>query len=251
MKRPTKGFSLTCTLIILLTAGTVFLNTSSAFAQDAYPANSAPFGMTYGDWGAAYFQYVFSIPGSSNPMLDPSGAACNIAQPSGPVFFLNLIPDHAFLQAGFLGSYAIRTCTIPSKALWIPIAGWLCSNIQFAPSHGYSPYDMRKCAATATDSVDINSLTLFVDGRNLSALIRERRIQTPYFYFEMPVDDNILTWGWSDGNSGSAVADGYFVLLRPLSRGAHVVQFGGAYLSGISPAGLAGSFSVMYNLTVQ
>lgn len=251
MKRLTKGFSLTCTLILLLSAGAVLLSTTTAFAQDAYPANSAPFGMTYGDWGAAYFQYAFSLPASGNPMFDPSGANCNVAQPGGPVFFLNTIPGRTFLQAGFLGSYVIRTCTVPSKALWIPIAGWLCNNVQFAPSHGYNPYDMRKCAATATDGIDISSLTLIVDGKNLSGLVRERRVQTPYFYFEILPGDNILTEDFSMANSGSAVADGYFVLLRPLAPGSHIIQFGGAYLSGKNPMGLPGPFTVMYNLTVQ
>lgn len=250
MERHGRGFSLAgvLILIVILSACGILFSTTPALAQDAYPANSAPFGMTYGDWEAAYFQYVFSIPASSNPILDPSGATCNVGQPSGPVFFLNLIPDHAFFPAGFVGSYAIRTCTIPSKALWIPIAGWLCSNI-LLPSPDFTPHDLRKCAATAVDGIDINRLELIVDGRNLSGLIRERRVQTPYFEFQLPSEDSVLMW--NDETSGSAVSDGYFVLLKPLSPGKHVIQFGGAYLSGISPSGLAGTFSMMYNLTVQ
>jgi len=250
MERHRSGFSIIGRLavIVLLSASEILFSTTTTLAQEAYPVNSVPFGMTYGDWEVAYFQYVFSIPASSNPMLDPSGAACNIAQPSGPVFFLNLIPDHAFFPAWFAGSYAIRTCTIPSRALSIPIAGWLCSNLEL-PAPEFTPHGLRKCAATAVDGIDIRSLELIVDGKSLSGLIRERRVQSPYFEFRMPAFDSVLPW--TDAMSGSAVSDGYFVLLKPLSPGKHVIQFGGAYLSGISPGGLAGDFSVMYNLTVQ
>jgi len=236
--------------IVLLSVLVILVATPHVVAQEAYPANSAVFGMTYGDWEAAYFQYVFSIP-AGGPMLDASGADCNDAQPAGPVFFLNLIPDHAFFPAGFAGSYAIRTCTIPARALFIPVAGWECSSIQSYPSHGYNPQDMRKCAATAVDGLDPKSLRLVVDGKNLSELVKERRVQSPYFDFTLPAMGSVLGDDFDGILAGSAVADGYYVILKPLSPGRHVVQFGGAWLSGQSPIGLPGPFSVLYNLTVQ
>ena len=48
-------------------------------------------GMTYGEWSAVWWQYVLSPPVSdpNNPLLDPTGAGCAVAQPSSsPVFFL-------------------------------------------------------------------------------------------------------------------------------------------------------------------
>ncbi len=51
-----------------------------------YPADSIPFGMTYGDWNAAWIQYGLSIPASINPTLDTTGVNCSVAQSGGPVF---------------------------------------------------------------------------------------------------------------------------------------------------------------------
>jgi hypothetical protein len=48
-----------------------------------YPFDSQPFGMTYGDWNAAWIQYGLSIPASINPTLDTTGANCNVAQSGG------------------------------------------------------------------------------------------------------------------------------------------------------------------------
>jgi hypothetical protein len=51
------------------------------------PPNSRAFGLTYGGWSAAWWQYVESQPASSNPLSDVTGERCGVAQ-SGPVFFL-------------------------------------------------------------------------------------------------------------------------------------------------------------------
>jgi hypothetical protein len=222
-------------LLLILVASTAL------FAQDwadsiAYSAHSTPFGMTYGDWQAAYIQYFFSIPASINPILDTTGEYCNVAQSSGPVFFLN---------STFLGGPPVtRTCTIPAKALLLPVAGWECSNIEQPPSYGGNPQDMRTCAATAIDGV--GTLKLSVDGKNLSQLLRANRVQSPYYTFTMPATDNIL--GLDGVTSGFSVSDGYLVMLKPLSPGYHVIHLFDSFVSGPA-AGL--SAEVTYKVTVQ
>ena len=44
-------------------------------------------GKTYGEWGDAWWQFVVSIPTPNNPLIDPTGADCDVGQ-SGPVWFL-------------------------------------------------------------------------------------------------------------------------------------------------------------------
>ena len=201
-------------------------------------ADLQPFGMTYGDWQVAYWQYFFSIPATINPMFDTTGQYCNVAQSSGPLFFLN---------SAFFGSPVTRTCTVPaSKALLVPLTAWECSNIEAPPSYGGNPQDMRTCAATAMDGIGLNTLKLTVDGRDLSALARSMHVQTPYYQFTMPAADNVL--GMDGVTSGSSVSDAYLVILKPLSPGKHRIHFEGMFVSG--PAA-GGSFAVTYYLTVE
>jgi hypothetical protein len=200
-----------------------------------YTADSTPLGMTYGDWQAAYWQYIFSIPVNNNPILDTTGAYCDVAQSGGPVFYLN---------STFFGPFLTRSCTVPaSKALLVPLAVWECSNIESDPFHGENPQDMRECAGIGADGIGVNTLKLTVDGKKVSGLKR-MRAQSPYYYFTIPTD-NIL--GLSD-TSGYSVSDGYMVMLKPLSRGHHVIHAEGGFVSGPLAGALGG---VTYYLTVQ
>lgn len=223
-------------LLLILAVPTVL------FAQDwvdsiAYPAHATPFGMTYGEWQAAYLQYFFSIPASTNPVNDTTGADCNVSQSSSPVFYLN---------STWAGTSVTRTCTVPSKPLLITAAWWECSSVEQPPSYGANPQDMRTCAAAAANGIGVNTLKLIVDGKDISKELQSLRVQSPYYDFTMPATDNIL--GLDGVTSGSSVSDGYLLMLRPLSPGNHVIHFKGAYVSG---PGCCGSFGVTYNLTVQ
>jgi hypothetical protein len=203
-----------------------------------YPRDSQPFGMTYGDWQVAYWQYIFGIPASVSPVLDTTGQYCHLAQSSGPLFFLN---------SAFLGSSVTRTCTVSaSKVLLVPLAAWECSSVEAPPSYGENPQDMRTCAAIAMDGFGLNTLKLSVDGKDLSGLARNMRVQTPYYQFSMPATDNLL--GLDGVTSGSSVSDAYLVILKPLSPGKHRIHFEGTFVSG--PAA-GGSFAVTYHLAVQ
>ena len=82
-----------------------------------YPPGSKPYGLSYGEWGARWWQYVLSIPPKSNPILDgiqgkpPHGNHCAEGQ-SDPVWFL----------PGTFGGTAFRTCTVPlGRSLLFPI----------------------------------------------------------------------------------------------------------------------------------
>jgi len=42
------------------------------------------YGLTFGQWGAAWWQWALEQPTPTNPLLDTTGANCGVAQ-SGPV----------------------------------------------------------------------------------------------------------------------------------------------------------------------
>jgi len=231
--------------IAFLLMAFVAMPAPAGFAQQAderllyYPADSQPFGMSYGDWAAAYWQYILSIPLGTNPAFtDMTGAYCNLDQGSGPVYFLN--------ASGFSGTPITRTCTVPAgKALWVPNLFNECSTVEPPPSHGGNPQELRQCALAGSDAIVLNSVKFMVDGHK----IRDGasfRAQSPLYEFAMPPDDNIL--GLEGINSGLSVVDGYAIMLKPMSRGSHVVHFEGSFGP---PHQDWGSYSVTYNLTVE
>jgi hypothetical protein len=62
-------------------------NTSSSIA--IFPPDSQPYGLSYGEWTAKWWQWVHSIPTGNNPQLDQTGEDCAQAQnQTGPVWFL-------------------------------------------------------------------------------------------------------------------------------------------------------------------
>ena len=233
MRRTWSGRCKSTLGMVALTAVILLAQPVTLFAQAAYPANATPFGMTYGDWMAAYLQYFFSIPADINPVSDTTGADCNVAQSGTPVFFLN---------STWPGINVTRTCTIPSKALFIQDGWWECSDVEQPPSYGADPQARRRCAAKAVNG--LVALKLTVDGADLTGLLM--RIESPSYDFTMPATDNIL--GLYGVTSGSSVGDAYVVMLQPLSPGNHVIYFYAAYLSG--PA-CCGGGSATYNLTVK
>src|SRR3954468_5031807 len=93
----------------------------SDIANGVYKPDSKPFGKTYAEWSAAWWQWAFTQPATGatgaviHPLLDTTGASFNAAtSTSGSVIFLG----------GSLGpaSPLIRTITIPSgKALFFPM----------------------------------------------------------------------------------------------------------------------------------
>jgi hypothetical protein len=92
-------------------AAALLLKTATAVAQDFIASpESHPGGLSYQQWGAKWWQWVLSIPASINPILDTTGANCDVDQ-SGPVWFLAGGPP-----------IAERNCTIPAgKMIFFPI----------------------------------------------------------------------------------------------------------------------------------
>jgi len=185
------------------------------------PPNGKAYGSTYGGWGAKWWQWVFSIPAPVNPNLDPTGANCGQGQ-SGPVWFL----------AGTFGDSPTRTCAVPTgKALFFPVL-----NIAFGagvfdceptvPGVPCNVDTLRAAAAAAMDNPLL--LEVSIDGaplQNLSAY----RAQSPVFSLTFPDD---AVFGLPTGTFTPQVADGYWVLLAPLSKGAHIIHSKGIANNG-------------------
>ena len=196
------------------------------------PPHSRPHGMTYGEWGARWWQWVFSIPAASNPVLDSTGAYCGVGQ-SGGVWFL----------AGTFGGDATRNCTVPpGRMLFFPIVNVECSTLE---GNGATEAALRACAnGWINDNLAVATLSATIDGvpvQNLGSY----RAESPLFTFTLPPGNVFEFFGIPApaGTTSPAVADGIWLMLTPLPAGNHTVSF--------NIAGPIFSLAINYNLTVQ
>jgi hypothetical protein len=142
--------------------------------------------------------------------------------------------DVVFL-AGTTGGAATRSCTIPAgSSILVPLINVECST---AEGNGDTPAELRACARGFVEQ--FSDLSLTIDGVAIADL-RRFRVQSPVFQFTA-AEGNVF--GVPAGTTRS-VADGFWVLIRPLSPGTHTISFGGAY-----PPGPFTTF-VTYTLTV-
>jgi len=208
-------------------------------AFGVYPPGSKPFGLTYGEWTARWWQWLFSIPTPRNPNLDSTGKNCNEGQ-AGHVWFL----------AGRFqgGPPTERACTIPAaKSLLLPIVNIGfgdgqndCNGIgPLPPDPNLQPCDeivgpLRQAGVWATVTAGVvtaennpPALELTVDGIELVSPLGYRAL-APRFHIRLP-QDNLMTYLFGArrpaGIYGPDGSDGYWVMLTPLSPGHHTVHF--------------------------
>ena len=194
------------------------------------PVNSNPNGRSYGEWSAAWWQWVLSIPTTVNPLLDATGADCAQGQ-SGHVWFL----------AGVLNvsGDATRSCTIPSgTALFFPVINVECSTLEPPPFSGSNETELRSCA----HAFSFTNLQASIDGVPLTNLA-SYEIDSPLFTFTLPAD-NVLGIAPAP-TSGMSVGNGVYLLLAPLPIGEHTLIFGGEY-----PDFNGFTLEITYHLTV-
>jgi hypothetical protein len=175
---------------------------------EVFQPDSQPFGLSYADWTAKWWQWAYSIPKDVNPSYDDTGRYCAEGQ-SGPVWFLTGTYSHP----------VDRYCTIPAgKAILFTILNSECSFAEFPDLR--TERELRQCAKQMQDSVV--HLEASIDGIPLTGL-EKYRIQSPLFNFTIP-ENNIL--GLPPQTTG-AVSDGNWVFLKPLPVGNHTIYFKG------------------------
>jgi hypothetical protein len=204
------------------------------------PPQSHPYGKTYSQWSAAWWQWVFSIATPNNPLLDQTGQNAGVNQ-FGNVWFL----------AGNFGGTSERTVTVPpGKALFFPILntaylGFPCDDRNLTDCEADQALEQANDVATLlsfiTPSMDGATLVCEIDGnpvRHLSAY----RPESSAWYTLTLVDDNV--YGYPAGPYHPCVDTGYYLMLAPLSAGRHTIHFTGANSDG------SFSLNVTYHLTV-
>ena len=173
-----------------------------------FPIDSKPYGLTYGEWTVKWWQWLLSIPISSNPAFDTTGSFANVNQNEPDVFFLcQTIEDNNNI------AYT-RKCSIPSgKCIFMPIINW----ISILYIEGNSEQEMISIAKEKMDVVDYLQVT--IDETTITQGLCKYRIASPCFSISLPKDNVIEHFHIVQSNLNiRAASDGYWIFIKPLER---------------------------------
>ena len=197
------------------------------------PPNSRPYGKTYAEWSAKWWQWFMEHPVAGHPAVDSPAFDVSSGQ-DGNVWFL-----------GSPFGTVERSVTIPTgKALFI---GPLNAEASDLEGLGATEEEQRETAEWIADH--IVSVSCSVDGKPVKNIERYR-VQSPQFSFTAP---DPWIFSPAPGGEGTAVSDGYFVMLPPLSKGNHTVHFAGSFhfaAGELGPDPVDFSLDVTYHINV-
>lgn len=201
------------------------------------PPNANFRGKTYADWSAAWNKWALEYPLAGHPFTtDPAFDVT--ARQTGNVWFL----------AAPFGTFE-RDVQIPTgTALFFVLLGAEASSLEGPPFHGDTAAEQEDAAVTLVDYAVVDSLFCEIDGVSVKSPA-EYRFVSPQYAFTAP-----SPWINGDvGGAGTSVADGYYVLLNPLSKGQHTLHYGGVFHFGPEVFGEAFDLplDMTYHITVK
>jgi hypothetical protein len=189
-------------------------------------------GKTYAEWSVAWWKWAQAIKKDRNPILDKTGEFAGQGQ-EGPVWFL----------AGNVGGKSTRKCAIPAgKPVFFPV-------VNISEDEAPDKADEKKQRAVAKAEMDrAEGLEASLDGKRISGLDRFR-VASAVFTFTAPDKAADAPFG-ADGSIGkrTAVSDGYWIMLKPLSEGKHTLHFKG---KRTDKGTVLFDLDVTYELTVE
>jgi hypothetical protein len=152
-----------------------------------------------------------------------------------------------FFVPGFApGSSVTLQYTVPSgKPLLVPLMSSECSDLEPAPFHGETDAERLANARALIDTVGPETLRLSIDGVAVQGLT-QYRISMPPFDFLVPAQQNWLDL--AGATIGRSATDGYWVMVKPLSRGTHVIHYEAGFTSGASKGFVQ---NVTHHITVR
>jgi hypothetical protein len=223
----------------------ILLLTAAGPALAVSPELDSFSGRSYGELTAAWWQWVYSFPAAQSPQIQQGAVDCSVSQ-SGPIWFLAGSPTGTDVY--------VRSCTVPhQKALFFPV---LNSSWVNEPGETVTVAEKRDILDGVISDLRPGIFADFglpgsracrlevkLDGEISTYTYPTVRVQSPPFAASKVA-------GHVDPE---AIADGFWILLPPLSQGQHVLHIGGAFCEFESTEihAFIGGVDITYNLTVQ
>jgi hypothetical protein len=226
------------------------------------PPAGSPLGATYGTWSARWWQWAYGL-----PVHGPDGQIHQFFAPDGPIDCSYGQSGHVWYLTGTFQATesngqpvfeANRSCSIPyGTALFLPILNDEYDNLSIppAPPTTLTVDQLRAEAAAGIDS--IQSMFATVDGRSVSDLAGPStpyRAISPVFSYTLPADNVYVAEGLpipaETVAPPGAVADGAYIMIAPLSKGTHVLHWGGVIPDALGP-GVPFIQDITYTVTVS
>jgi len=187
------------------------------------PPNSKPQGASYARWGAAWWQWVFSLHANVplNPLLTTGAVDCSYGQLRGRVWFL---------AGAIVSGNTTRSCEVPTGTwLFFPVLNAWSDNVAVSP-----PVPIETLKDGAAYFAEASELHASVDRVPVQNLFAYRAAEAPFGY-TVPATDNMLQFfganapgsDWPTTFVFPAASDGYWLMLKPLPPGPHTINFGG------------------------
>jgi hypothetical protein len=191
-------------------AGMLGIAAQAAPPTPVVPPDEKVDGLAQRDYAVRWWQWANRVPPGVRPFQDPTGAQCGLNQ-SGEVWFL----------AGTDGTGDIRRhCRMPAgKHVFLPIINMLAHSL---PGKPITCGQAR--ATVAANNDHLGSVSITIDGQEVSHIERFRQ-STPRCFDAFPVApylDRAKSWF-------PAATDGYWLMLRPLPVGVHVISVRATY----------------------
>jgi hypothetical protein len=220
--------SLKRTALMLAVVAMATVPAAKSYARQPHiaPIQSHPYGQTYSEWAADWWQFVLETPASVNPVLDTTGADCDQGD-MGNVWFL----------FGFLGGDPIeRSCEIPvGTALFFPLINQVSARFEGETT---TEQELRAQAACVEDAA--TTLLFEFNGDPVSDLDRFFE-ESVVFQAQFPDSDALL--GLDGVFVDLGVDAGFYLLLRPLPPGDYDLHW--------EAAACGATQDITYHLTIR
>ncbi len=206
------------------------------------PIRSMPGGQTYGRWAAEWWQWALGIPAAVNPLTDTAGEHCVQRQ----------VDQVWFLAGSTSPAPIVRACEVPvGKALFFPLINLFYGALLNDPPETRTEAFVR-AAGRCTEAAQIS---VWIDGHKVpsqkvgkagNGFTGISGSPSPIFNVQLPPDN---LFGLDEAAAPELVVSptaeqGYYLFLRPLSRGHHTIRW---IASGCSPGF---SQDVTYHLSI-
>lgn len=227
----TQKFGIVMSILLL---SLLLVNTKEASSDTVNPGvyspDSKPFGLTYSEWTAKWWQWFIKIPNIQHPFGDTTGEKCSLMQ-NGPVWFL----------VGSAGKVE-RDCTISSdKAILIPIINTECSYSE-SPNLK-TKQDLTNCAVEGQTNAQISAS---LDNRSIVDP-KKYRITTDIFNVTY-ADDPVFP---TNSKVSEAVSDGWYLFLEPMQKGQHDIKVMASQVGGLTEPDPTSLIDVTYHITIE